>query len=706
MQIIHNLFRAAVTLGAFLFAGIGHAADPTSLIVTLYKTELYNGSSWVTIYDNAAGNSVDLVTDSGSILGSANIPDGIYDRLRMTIGNTITFSGINTSCTGNQIADNQISTIGTAAQVPLVFATAVTGGQTSLYADASESRPLLMTAPVEVVRGRTTEVNLTFNTAGTLVCDYLGNVEQAPVTISVISVLRGNAYAFNGGDYWIASNHLYAAGLHDLVTGEYIEPIDPATGASNYEPLFAGAEGDTYRAQWRSNSAYEVGWGFKVRLSAPDANGHGTVYTLRDGGWHRHQLDESWCQALTGGCAAQSLGVTAAATSDLALPAVIGSYTIGADNRLYLTGTDGASMVGALSQDYSVLTIGDLANRNRASLMMGMHVSTTSPTLPVNSGLMSNISYGLDFNRYTEAAATASSPYGVTLYARHAMNLGWTYFDMGLSTNEVSTYDSFSRWDNPIKTPLDGFSATIGEDNYYRLDTLFTMPSINADGTITSPGDWSVFSAGFGVYLDVRGTSDLDPTWSTITEERHGLGIGIGLFQATPGTFTVADIAGRYLVTGIWDNVNSGAPINGTSVGVITFETDGSFMLQESNRDTYGRIEAMNLAGTYTVAVRCYGINQTARDASMRLNDNLSLDPNADRLILADPFNRLAPALSENSCAYEGGHSLDTIVLSDEFGTEIVHMFVSSDGNVLSYHDPLAFSDASGRSLGIAVRLN
>lgn len=709
-----RLIGASCIAAALLLPQILWAASPTSLQVTLHKTELHNGTSWVTVVDYTAPGdtppTIDLVTSPGDVMGSASLGAGTYDRLRLTLGSSVTFSGINTACISGTTAIDQLLTIGPDPVKAITFATAVTGGSTSWYADGSDIKPLLMTSPVEVVIGKTIEVNLVVATVNTLSCDTSDNIELDPPTINVSSRLMGGAYSFAGGDYWVASGTLHGAGLHDLGTGTYIAPTIDGSGVSNYATLLNHTvDGSAYQAQWRSNSRREISWDMKVRFSAPDAEGRGTITMVRQAGRHRHQLDESWCSsvAVPDGCASEGLGLTASTGIDLVSPIGATSYALGLDNRFTVTNPDGSIIMAAFSNDYESLVAGDITSRGKTELTMGVKVSTVAPTISA-ADLIFGMNYSMDMDRPTPAEATTLGvPYAISNRAANQQNLTWIFLDLGGGTMENGEHMNMINWDNPTLTTA---SATSEQFSHYRSGADISGIVINADGTVTGSGEWTAFSPTGAVWLAAGRTTDLDADFSSATNERHRLSFGSYLVQAPVGTHTAASIAGRYMYAGAWDDLNGGVPNNGSSLGIAAFTADGNVSITGTDRDIFGRINPVSDTGTFTVGSRCYGVNQAVKVADARLRVNpyagTTLEQDADRLILADPSNRLDLNLSVADCAAAGGNSVDTAILSFS-GVPRIAMSLSSDGRVSSYYhlDAFVAGSGTGRSLGTAVKL-
>ena len=90
-----------ILLGCFLvivFPALVLANGPANVYkVTITKFEMFNGSSWVTIFDGAS-TTIDIAAATsgaaaGSFLAGQNIPDGTYTQVRATPSATFSIKG-------------------------------------------------------------------------------------------------------------------------------------------------------------------------------------------------------------------------------------------------------------------------------------------------------------------------------------------------------------------------------------------------------------------------------------------------------------------------------------------------------------------------------------------------------------------------------------------------------------------------------------
>jgi hypothetical protein len=86
-----------------LFVGLSSAfaaTGPASVYkVTITKFELYNGTSWITVFSGSS-TTIDIASASagsaaGNFLSGLNVPDGSYTQVRVTPADTFTISGNN-----------------------------------------------------------------------------------------------------------------------------------------------------------------------------------------------------------------------------------------------------------------------------------------------------------------------------------------------------------------------------------------------------------------------------------------------------------------------------------------------------------------------------------------------------------------------------------------------------------------------------------
>src|SRR5712692_4179726 len=513
-------------VGSNAFTSITNAS-PTSLQVMLFKTELHNGNVWVTVFDNGAGTTVDLVTNPGAAFGAGTIAVGTYDKIRFTLENTLQYSSgtIGTCLAATNVPFSIDNAATPTAPVTLTFATAsaTPPGGTSWYSNWSYANPFLMTSAVQVESGMTTNVNLQFNTQNTLACDSSKNTLtlNAP-TINVLSQL-GAATVFAGGDYWVTHFNVQRSPLRDA--GGTVR--DPSTYT------------ETDWATVRGRTGYHLGWGARITFSLPDANGSGTATIVTDMTEHRHRVDQ------TGGCT--DCGIVPGGV----VVGTVLTYTLSASNELTITVPGGGTARGAFSRDYNTLIAVDTDGADAGQdLAMGVKVSTTAPTM---SGVYAWNGYGVDLDY-----VTAPTPNPAASFAHVSADLGWINLIIG---GNGLGYNGYLDISDPSLTTASGHTAT-------QNGVMAAVPAIapDATGIFTDPtneGLWLAAAPDGQVALVATGTNDTDPSRTYTdgagnTHTRHSLFYTLALKQDPAVTHTAADVLGTYVLAARGDSVQFG----------------------------------------------------------------------------------------------------------------------------------------------------
>lgn len=82
----------------FVFTSLAFATGPASVYkVKIKKVRLWNGASWVTVYDGLSG-ALDIASagagaSAGNFLTGLAVPDGTYTQVEVTPSATMTYSG-------------------------------------------------------------------------------------------------------------------------------------------------------------------------------------------------------------------------------------------------------------------------------------------------------------------------------------------------------------------------------------------------------------------------------------------------------------------------------------------------------------------------------------------------------------------------------------------------------------------------------------
>lgn len=96
MRVLFFMLIAAIFLCAPQAFAVS-TGEATTYIVKIAKVELYDGSSYVTVYDSESVG-LDIASSAvtglvGNFLAGLNVPDGTYTRVRVTPSRTFTITG-------------------------------------------------------------------------------------------------------------------------------------------------------------------------------------------------------------------------------------------------------------------------------------------------------------------------------------------------------------------------------------------------------------------------------------------------------------------------------------------------------------------------------------------------------------------------------------------------------------------------------------
>jgi len=156
----------------FLLSNVFAAGTQTSIskyLCTVKKMELYNGSSWVTIFEGEKSMdiaSVDLHTKVGEILQGVNLAAGTYTQCRMTLKDTFIVNGTvelsgTTYYTPSGPSSNPASTTGPAQDTTMI-------NPTGDYVQT-------VSANITIDRDSTKTAKVNMNTANVLSIDHFGD---------------------------------------------------------------------------------------------------------------------------------------------------------------------------------------------------------------------------------------------------------------------------------------------------------------------------------------------------------------------------------------------------------------------------------------------------------------------------------------------------------------------------------------------------
>lgn len=165
------LAASAIILGrVYLFAG-----SPSSVKVKVYKVELMTDASDTNpkvIFSNESGLEIDMANEADALVAQAEMPAGMYKRIRLTVANGIKQSIADESdnpCGGEAFTDRIFPVDKEKAQdsqVQIDFAAHDDDGGT--WSGSRITHFLL--GPVVVGDNRPVQVKLRFRTANTLFC--------------------------------------------------------------------------------------------------------------------------------------------------------------------------------------------------------------------------------------------------------------------------------------------------------------------------------------------------------------------------------------------------------------------------------------------------------------------------------------------------------------------------------------------------------
>lgn len=131
---------ASATVGVFFADNLSAGYD--NVWVTAYKVELYNGATSVTVFDNPAGEEIDLRalgTPAGSqflFLGPGSVPVGTYTKVEVTLARNVNlFPTGATTATVASFPPALNSGVNSKLELPLAPAFNVTGSGQNLIVD-------------------------------------------------------------------------------------------------------------------------------------------------------------------------------------------------------------------------------------------------------------------------------------------------------------------------------------------------------------------------------------------------------------------------------------------------------------------------------------------------------------------------------------------------------------------------------------------
>ena len=165
---------------------------PTVFKVTVTKVELYNGTSYVTVFTGSS--QLDLTAVAGATfpsISAVSLPAGTYTQIRVTFGNTFTIKGSLTS-TGTTYYTTATTVSGSAGSLATTVGAAVAESTIlnpswgALGADVVQT---IAISAVTVATGTAYAPTLKFDVTNGLVLSTQAGVfyfTLAPITVSIV----------------------------------------------------------------------------------------------------------------------------------------------------------------------------------------------------------------------------------------------------------------------------------------------------------------------------------------------------------------------------------------------------------------------------------------------------------------------------------------------------------------------------------------
>ena len=440
---------------------------------------------------------------------------------------------------------------------------------------------------------------------------------------------------FSGGDYWITHFNIsrYTDGI----------PIPPVTPED--------------KALQRAHTGYNLGWRGKVRFSAPDSTGAGTITLLEDMLEHRHMVDQTHCTDC-------GLVIGAAVLTF--------NYALGANNRITITDpTFGDIYNGVLSPDHNFIAIVNTGGGRDTGrdLSMGVKVGTAQTM----TGLYAGNGLGVDLGFPTGSV--------IADQLHFSQNPIWINF--GATFTQYEMEGAFELHDPALALPT--YGETHDTHNHFTgpagLPATLTTDAGGIYESFLDDGFWLALAPNGNVGIVASGINDIDTRWSDATRAQHHESHSLFLRQEAAGTHNTRTVAGDYMVVMRDASFRDGVHDTAVFHGDFSLISSGAASWNLTKVSDMGVISSEVGTGTYTVGAQCFGA--TGEDPLTRLDYN-------------DPV-----------CA--GGQKLDVIVLSD--ATKVVaKFFIGDSANVLTLFNPGTFDPADPRvgldhTFGHAVRL-
>ena len=637
--------------------------DPTSFEVGLHRTDLLTGAgdpSPVNVFDGAGvAASVDLVNNPGDVFGEGDVPEGTYNRMKLTLANLVSVAGTNPCNLAAYAGTFRIDDgLPPDSQVQVYFATAQDGGDSMILADGSAGTPFLMMSPIVVEAGETTVVRLAFYTSGSLVCKGGTDVEIRPPTISVASFIEGEPRVVSPeGEYWFSHFNLNAH-LFDESTADWIDP-ETATVDVLLNRILGG-----------------TGWG-SLTLNAPDAVTGVGSWEIIDASWrsgglgeHRHNFAR-WDTSSDEGYYETSPELPFQGTYQLT------------GNHIFLKLGGSSVMEGYIADDGRSFIMVNIAGVDNSDVVFAIKKAAGFPAeLPAGTFVI--VSPQIDFRYDT----SVSSPHP-------ALQVG---FNGEIVILRGGAADDLFNWRTNMELEYDyGGDSVIDnvyglapeEDSEYQTG-ISSLLAFNSSGFATSaPENNEMFLAmggdGTAGYLGLFAGQGAEEE-----EGEHRLNNGF-IIEADPSP-TVADLTGRWALMGVnWEGSEGD---DGT-----WYTGDEEYQLL----NTFGLIE-FDGAG---------GISWDFTDKDI-ITQTISSDTGSGDVIAATEFYEVGNLLS-NPSGTAIPLPLFHVTQSAGSSTVVAKLVLDKGGNTILFWSPLdsgnvpdvsSTVDAAPRfSMGAAVRI-
>ncbi|MDH5378313.1 MAG: hypothetical protein OEX00_08325, partial [Gammaproteobacteria bacterium] len=451
-------------------------------------------------------------------------------------------------------------------------------------------------------------------------------------------------------------------------------------------------------------------------------------------GAHRHALDD------TGGTKGSDWGIISSITDAgfLGIYPAIGSYIIGADNRIRLiivTGSEAQVISGALSSDHEVIVVNPTTEERSAEMTIGIRASASTTAFQATDGrVLSWNGYSIDHTRSystTDASFIPSNDtvddinlrnnasIGINRISNDGTNVAFTSinYDNALQVsgipggpftvnNAAANFSAFGDDSNSMTMTVTAFNNIFGGLN----DGAGTINMGSEKSFIASTASGSV-TLMLPVDDYIGDTTPGDAAGGTVN---HHMGMTLMTELATVGTHTRESLTGRYVLSSIWDEFSPDASTGlgvmrfGNQTGEIYLKNDGTIAVDITDKDSVGRVEIIKVNGTYFES--SLGSNVTPRwtISSVCIGHSDS------------PTNKVRLAPNDSACT--GGIIVDMVVgyldpietptdlpVSDIWAAGVSRFaafFVDTSGKTLSFTDAKVLDAPSDRRLlGYAVRI-